>query len=78
MVRLAINGFGRIGRCAFKIAFERRDAEVVAINTIGTPEAMAHLLKYDSAYGIYGHEVDFDDQNIIIDGQKILFMSEPD
>lgn len=78
MVRLAINGFGRIGRCAFKIAFERRDAEVVAINTIGTPEAMAHLLKYDSAYGIYGHEVDFDNQHIIIDGQKILFMSEPD
>ncbi len=78
MVRLAINGFGRIGRCAFKIAFERRDAEIAAINTIGDPATYAHLLKYDSAYGIYDHEVDYDDQHIIVDGQKILFLSEPD
>lgn len=78
MVRLAINGFGRIGRCAFKIAFERRDAEVVAINTIGEPGALAHLLKYDSAYGIYDHDIDYDDKHIIVDGQKILFLSEPD
>lgn len=78
MVRLAINGFGRIGRCAFKIAFEREDAEVVAINTIGDPAAMAHLLKYDSAYGIYDHEVDYDENHIIVDGIPILFTQEPD
>lgn len=78
MVRLAINGFGRIGRCAFKIAFERRDAEIVAINTIGDTATLAHLLKYDSAYGIYEHEIEYDDKHIIIDGQKILFLSEPD
>jgi glyceraldehyde 3-phosphate dehydrogenase len=78
MVRLAINGFGRIGRCAFKIAFERRDAEIIALNSLGTPEVFAHLLKYDSAYGVYDHEVSFDDKHIIVDGHKILFLSEPD
>lgn len=78
MVRLAINGFGRIGRCAFKIAFERRDAEIIALNSLGTPEVFAHLLKYDSAYGVYDHEVGFDNKHIIVDGHKILFLSEPD
>lgn len=78
MVRLAINGFGRIGRCAFKIAFERRDAEVIAINSLGDPGTFAHLLKYDSAYGVYDHEVSYDDKHIIVDGHKILFLSEPD
>ncbi len=78
MVRLAINGFGRIGRCAFKIAFERRDAEIVAINSLGDAESFAHLLKYDSAYGIYDHEIGFDDKHIIVDGCKILFLNEPD
>lgn len=78
MVRLAINGFGRIGRCAFKIAFERRDAEIIAINSLGSPATFAHLLKYDSAYGIYDHEISFDDKHIIVDGVKILFLSEPE
>lgn len=78
MVRLAINGFGRIGRCAFKIAFERQDAEVIAINSLGDPMTFAHLLKYDSAYGVYDHDVSYDDKHIIIDGLKILFLSEPD
>lgn len=77
MVRLAINGFGRIGRCAFKIAFERRDAEVVAINSLGDAKTFAHLLKYDSAYGVYDHEISFDDKHIIVDGRKILFLAEP-
>ena len=49
MVRLAINGFGRIGRQAFKIAFERRDAEIIAINSLGDPKTLAHLLKNDTA-----------------------------
>lgn len=68
MVRLAINGFGRIGRQAFKIAFERRDAEIIAINSLGDPKTFAHLLKYDSAYGVYDHEVSYDDKHIIVDG----------
>lgn len=78
MIRLAINGFGRIGRCAFKIAFERQDAEIVAINTIGSPMELAHLLKYDSAYGVYDHDIDYDDKHIIVDGQPILFLQEAD
>lgn len=78
MVRLAINGFGRIGRCAFKIAFERRDAEIVAINSLGDTRTFAHLLKYDSAYGIYDHDISYDDQHIIVDDRKILFLNEPD
>lgn len=77
MVRLAINGFGRIGRCAFKIAFERRDAEVVAINSLGDAKTFAHLLKYDSAYGVYDHDISYDDKHIIVDGRKVLFLSEP-
>ncbi len=78
MVRLAINGFGRIGRCAFKIAYERRDAEIIAINSLGDAKTFAHLLKYDSAYGVYDHDISYDDKHIIIDDQKILFLSEPD
>lgn len=78
MVRLAINGFGRIGRQAFKIAFERRDAEIIAINSLGDPKTFAHLLKYDSAYGVYDHEIGYDDKHIIVDGMKILFLSEPE
>lgn len=78
MVRLAINGFGRIGRCAFKIAFERRDAEVIAINSLGDTKAFAYLLKYDSAYGVYDHDISYDDKHIIVDNRKILFLSEPD
>lgn len=78
MVRLAINGFGRIGRCAFKIAFERRDAEVIAINSLGDTKTFAHLLKYDSAYGVYDHDINYDDKHIIVDNRKILFLSEPD
>lgn len=78
MVRLAINGFGRIGRCAFKIAFERRDAEIIAINSLGDTKTFAHLLKYDSAYGVYDHDVSYDDKHIIVDNRKILFLNEPE
>ncbi len=78
MVRLAINGFGRIGRCAFKIAFERSDAEIIAINSLGDTKTFAHLLKYDSAYGVYDHDISYDDKHLIIDNRKILFLSEPD
>ena len=48
MVRIAINGFGRIGRNAFKIAFDRNDAEIVAVNDLTDTKTLAHLLKYDS------------------------------
>lgn len=75
---VAINGFGRIGRNAFKIAFERDDMKVVAINDLTDTKTLAHLLKYDSAYGIYEHEVSHDDNGIIVNGQHIVVLSEKD
>ena len=65
MKKIAINGFGRIGRNAFKIALKRDDVEVVAINDLVSPDALAHLLKYDSTYGTFAGDVSYDDQNII-------------
>jgi glyceraldehyde 3-phosphate dehydrogenase len=76
--RIAINGFGRIGRNAFKIAFDRKDVEIVAINDLTDTRTLAHLLKYDSNYGTYNKEVGFDDQNLTIDGQKIRVSAEKD
>ena len=78
MVKVAINGFGRIGRNAFKIAFERRDLEVVAVNDLTDTKTLAHLLKHDSSYGTYDREVTFDDENLIIDGQSVRVLSEKD
>ena len=76
--RLAINGFGRIGRNAFKIAFERSDVEIVAINDLTDTKTLAHLLKYDSNYGTYQREVSYDDQNIIVNNQPIKVLAEKD
>lgn len=76
--RVAINGFGRIGRNAFKIAFERGDLEIVAINDLTDTRTLAHLLKHDSNYGAYSHKVSFDDQNIIVDDKKIRVLAEKD
>ncbi len=76
MVKIAINGFGRIGRNAFKIAFERSDAEIVAINDLTDAKTLAHLLKYDSNYGTYEYDVDYDDENIIVNNKKIRVLAE--
>ena len=76
MIKLAINGFGRIGRNAFKIAFERRDVKIVAINDLTDTKTLAHLLKHDSSYGTYDRDVKFDDENLIVDGEKIRVFSE--
>lgn len=76
MAKLAINGFGRIGRNAFKVAFERKDLEVVAINDLTDTKTLAHLLKHDSSYGEYDHEVSFDDKGIIVDGKHIVVLAE--
>ena len=76
MIKLAINGFGRIGRNAFKIAFERRDVKIVAINDLTDTKTLAHLLKHDSSYGTYDRNVKFDDENLIVDGEKIRVFSE--
>lgn len=76
--KIAINGFGRIGRTAFKIAFERSDIEIVAINDLTDTKTLAHLLKYDSNYGTYGHNVGSDDTGITVDGQHIKVLAEKD
>ncbi len=76
--RVGINGFGRIGRNAFKVAFERSDLEIVAINDLTDTKTLAHLLKHDSNYGTYHHEVGFDDSAIIVDGRHIKVLAEMD
>ena len=78
MVKLAINGFGRIGRNALKIAMERKDIEIVAINDLTDTKTLAKLLQYDSSYGIYDYEVKFDDTSLIINGKRIRVLSEKD
>lgn len=76
--KIAINGFGRIGRNAFKIAFERQDLEIVAINDLTDTKTLAYLLKHDSNYGTYHHEVSHDDTGIIVDGTHIKVLAERD
>jgi glyceraldehyde 3-phosphate dehydrogenase len=76
--KLGINGFGRIGRNAFKIAFERSDLEIVAINDLTDTKTLAYLLKHDSNYGTYQHDVTYDDTNIIVDGKPIKVLAEKD
>ena len=78
MVRVAINGFGRIGRNSLKILLERDDTEVVAINDRSEADILAHLLKHDSAYGTYGREVSTEDNAIIVDDIKIPVFTEDD
>ncbi len=74
-IKVAINGFGRIGRNVFKIAFERDDIEIVGINDLTDTKTLAHLLKYDSTQGKYSG-VTYDDQNIIVNGDKIKVTAE--
>lgn len=76
--KIAINGFGRIGRNAFKIAFDRSDIEVVAINDLTDNKTLAHLLKHDTSYGEYAHDVTFDDNSITVDGKTIKTFAETD
>ncbi len=70
-MKVAINGFGRIGRNVFKIALERKNIDIVAINDITDPKTLAHLLKYDSTYGVYDKKVEVDNESIVVDGKKI-------
>ena len=78
MVKVAINGFGRIGRNALKILLERRDVQVVAINDITDAKTLAHLLKYDSSYGAYDKKVSSTEDSIIINKREIPVFAEKD
>ena len=77
-MKIAINGFGRIGRSVFKVAMERKNIEVVAINDITDAKTLAHLLKYDSNYGKYGKSVQAEADALVVDGKKIVVLAERD
>ena len=70
-VKIGINGFGRIGRNAFRAAWGRNDVEIVAVNDLTDTGTLAHLLKYDSVFGVWNHDVSHDKEHIIVDGKKI-------
>jgi len=77
-VKVAINGFGRIGRLAFRVMFGNPDYDIVAINDLTSPDMLAHLLKYDTAQGRYdGHSVAAGDDSITVDGKKITIYANP-
>ena len=80
-VKIGINGFGRIGRLAFRrimdLGEKSKDIEVVAINDLTTPALLAHLLKYDSTHGTFDHEVSSTEDSIVVDGTKYRVYAEP-
>lgn len=78
MTKIAINGFGRIGRAVFKIALDHPDLELVAINDLVPPDNLAYLLRYDTVYGKYDKNVDSTKDSLIIDGKSYKILSEKD
>src|SRR3989338_8758817 len=78
-LRVAINGFGRIGRHALKVAWEKQHqtkVEIVAVNDLTDTKTLAHLLKYDTAYRAFPHNISFDEKHIVIDGKKVMAFAE--
>lgn len=78
MKRIAINGFGRIGRLVFRIITSLEDMEVIAINDLSTPEELAYLLKYDTNHRGYKEKITFDEENIYVNDKKIKVYKEMD
>lgn len=78
MTKIGINGFGRIGREVFRVAFTNPEVEVVAVNDLTDAATLAHLLKYDSVHGIFPHEVTVDGDYIVIDGRKVKVLAQTD
>ncbi|MGY3794754.1 type I glyceraldehyde-3-phosphate dehydrogenase [uncultured Aquimarina sp.] len=78
MKRIAINGFGRIGRAALKVIMDQPELEIVAVNDLMTIENAQYLLKYDSVYGIYDKEVTIEGDSLIIAGQKVKYLTQRD
>lgn len=78
MIKVAINGFGRIGRIFFRVVFNNHEIEIVAINDLGDLENLAYLLKYDSVYRKWEKDVKTEEGNLIVDGKKIKFIQEKD
>lgn len=77
-IRVAINGFGRIGRAFLKIAWAREDIEIVAINDLGSIENLSYLLRHDTVYRNWDHEIEAKGTDLIIDGKVIKYISEKD
>ncbi len=77
-IKVAINGFGRIGRISFRVILERSNIEVVAINDLTDSKTLAHLLKYDSVHGIINADVKSEEHAIIVNGKKINVYAEKD
>ena len=78
MIKVAINGFGRIGRMFFKLAAERPELEVIAVNDLGDINNLAYLLKHDTAYGQSDLDISVKDGNLVVNGKQIAFLSEKD
>ncbi|HXJ97669.1 MAG TPA: type I glyceraldehyde-3-phosphate dehydrogenase [Gelidibacter sp.] len=76
MIRVAINGFGRIGRRIFRLIQEQKDIQVVAINDLADARTLSHLLKYDSIHGVLKNNISHDGNDIIFDDQKIPLLNE--
>ncbi len=77
-LRVAINGFGRIGRAFLKVAWDRPELEIVAVNDLGSLESLSYLLKYDTVYRKWKHEVGTSGSDLVIDGKTVKFLSEKD
>ncbi|MEK9181822.1 MAG: glyceraldehyde 3-phosphate dehydrogenase NAD-binding domain-containing protein, partial [Patescibacteria group bacterium] len=77
-IKVGINGFGRIGRAFLKIAWERPEIEIVAVNDLSSIDNMAYLLQYDTAYGKWNHDIKVNGQEIIIDEKKVKVLAEKD
>lgn len=77
-IKIAINGFGRIGRLVFRAAHEREDIQVVAVNDLLDADYMAYMLKYDSTHGKFDGEVSVEDGHMVVDGEKVRLTAEKD
>ncbi len=80
MIKLGINGFGRIGRMVFRAAVENfsNDIQVVGINDLLDADYLAYMLRYDSVHGIFNHDIKVEDNYLIVDGNKIQVFAEKD
>ncbi|MBP9748443.1 MAG: type I glyceraldehyde-3-phosphate dehydrogenase [Candidatus Pacebacteria bacterium] len=75
-IKVGINGFGRIGRAFLKVAWDKPEIEIVAVNDLGSVENMAYLLKYDTVYRKWGHDIKAEGQEIVIDGKRVKVLAE--
>ena len=77
-IRVAINGFGRIGRAFLKVSWNHPEIEIVAVNDLGSIESLAYLTRHDTVYRDWGHKVEIEGTDLVIDGKKVKFLSEKD